>query len=139
MRLSACCKGPAAPEGRIASAPQPPGVRGSPGPLRRSGSHPQLRALVVRVSCVCVSRAGFLPALFLNAARRGADRAQRDRRAAGAPDFADTIRAVGYLIAAKAAPRIVRGFSVVPLCTNTAASSMPSPAMVCTGTVHDLD
>lgn len=42
-----------------------------------------------------------------------------------------------HWIAASAAPRIAFGFSVVPLCTRTAASSMFAPLSVCTGMVHE--
>jgi len=43
-----------------------------------------------------------------------------------------------YWIAASVAPRIAFGFSVVPLCTRTAASSMFAALSVCTGTLHEL-
>src|SRR5262249_30672190 len=43
-----------------------------------------------------------------------------------------------HWIAADAAPRIAFGFSVVPLCTSTAASSMFPPLSVCTGMLHEL-
>jgi hypothetical protein len=43
-----------------------------------------------------------------------------------------------HWIAASAAPRIALGFSVVPLCNRTAASSMFPPLSVCTGMLHEL-
>jgi hypothetical protein len=43
-----------------------------------------------------------------------------------------------HWIAASAAPRIAFGFSVVPLCNRTAASSMFPPLSVCNGMLHEL-
>ena len=62
---------------------------------------------------------------------------------AGCAANATKLRARGltisvHWIAASAAPRIAFGFSVVPLCNRTAASSMFPPLSVCTGMLHEL-
>src|SRR5271165_1292047 len=40
--------------------------------------------------------------------------------------------------AASAAPRMARGFSLVPPCNSSTTSSMPLPTSPCIGTLHDL-
>jgi|SRR5262245_32617955 len=62
---------------------------------------------------------------------------------AGCAANATKLRARGltisvHWIAASAAPRIAFGFSFVPLCNRTAASSMFPPLSVCTGMLHEL-
>src|SRR5262245_15055721 len=116
LRARSCL---AAPD---SSAPQPPGVRGGSGPLSGSTS----------------SAYGSIPMTFGPAESRPLFSLD-DRRPTTEHGCSSLRRLLSaYWIAASVAPRIVFGFSTVPLCTKTAASSMLAPLSVCTGMLHEL-
>ena len=102
------------------SAPQPPGVQGGSGPLSES-----MRSAY---GSIPMTLGRLEPAFFYDRRVRWPSKHARSR----------VVWSSVYWIAASVAPRIVFGFSTVPLCTNTVASSMLAPLSVCTGMLHEL-
>jgi hypothetical protein len=105
------------------SAPQPPGVWTDRARVSAYGSIPNML------------KAGLSPAFFLNAFLprmiSGETGDERPHRSCVAGSLTSVVcRATG----AKAAPRMMPGFSCEPCCTSTAAPSMSSPRISAVGT-----